>query len=90
MASGNEIRPGGADSKALYLELMKKCLANAIYADPDFVPVAPRGLLRKGIVAIFGAAGVTLTRVKKASLERRSRGLDANPRAHPEVRAGCA
>ena len=53
-------------STVLYLDLMKKCLTNTIYADPELVPVAPRGLLRRWVVEVFGAVGLTLARVKQA------------------------
>lgn len=69
----------------LYLELMKKCLTNTIYADPELVHVAPGGFLRRQVIAAFKAKGIALVREKPASVERRAKGLDNNPRAHTMI-----
>lgn len=69
----------------LYLELMKKCLTNTVYADPELVPVTPDGFLKRQVVAAFKSKGIALVREKPAAVEKRARGLDNNPRAHTMI-----
>jgi len=69
---------------ALYLELMKKCLTNTIYDDPDLMPVTPRGFLKQQIVKAFRRTGITLATAQPAS-ETRGKGLYNNPHAHTMI-----
>ncbi|MEO7741962.1 MAG: TylF/MycF/NovP-related O-methyltransferase [Usitatibacter sp.] len=85
VASANDQCGASADPAHLYLELMKKCVANTIYSDPELVAVAPSAAVKKWIAAMFKAAGLTLARVKTTSVEKRRKGLDGNPRAHTMI-----
>lgn len=52
-----EAEPGTAD---LYLDLMKKCLANLIYGELEAWPVEPRNALKRKVVAVFRSRGMKL------------------------------
>ncbi len=46
--------------KALYLDLMKKCLVNLIYGELEAWPVEPRKFLKRKVIAAFRERGIKL------------------------------
>ena len=53
----------------LYLELMKRCLTNTVYSDPELIPIAPDDPLKRWVVDAFKSKGIALVREKPASVE---------------------
>jgi O-methyltransferase len=69
----------------LYLELIKKCLTNIIYGEDELIPAAPSNYIKRAIVKVFRAVGITLARANSYSYERRAKGLDWPPFAHTMI-----
>jgi O-methyltransferase len=49
-----------SNPRALYLDLMKKCLLNLIYGELEAWPVEPRRLLKRKVVSAFRSRGIKL------------------------------
>jgi O-methyltransferase len=75
-----------ATAIALYLDLMKKCLANTIYGEAEELVACefPRSSGKRFIASLFAGKGITLARQRRL-LDARSGGLDNNPRAHTMI-----
>jgi O-methyltransferase len=64
------------DVRALYLELMKRCLLNLIYGDKEVIYAAPRNPLKRLVVQAVRAAGVEAVRAKQFDEAKRLEGRD--------------
>lgn len=71
--------PTAAD---LYLDLMKKCLANLIYGELEGWPVEPQNALKRKIVATFRARGMKLVWDRPYDPQARLMGQDRPAGAH--------
>lgn len=71
---------------SLYLDLLKRSLANTIYGENDELVACsfPRSRLKRVIAAAFAIRGIVLAR-PHALLDARAAGLDNNPRAHTMI-----
>ena len=74
------------DAVALYLDLLKNCLANTIYGEnEELVACEFPGSWRKRYVAsLFARKGITLARPRRLR-DARAAGLDNNPHAHTMI-----
>jgi O-methyltransferase len=77
----------GPNAAALYLDLMKRCLTNFIYADAELHPVgSPRSLRHKvSNLLSRSTGGVRLVRAKAFDPALRAEGRDWPPSAHTMV-----
>ena len=64
------------DSRALYLDLMKRCLLNMIYGDKEVVYAAPRHPVKKLVVQAVRAMGVEAVHIKEFDAAKRLEGRD--------------
>jgi O-methyltransferase len=74
-----------SDAKALYLDLMKRCLTNFIYGDSEEQPVKPRGSLARRIVSVCAARGIRIVQARPFDQEVRAEGRDWPPNAHSMI-----
>ena len=63
-------------SRALYLDLLKRSLANTLYGHADLAPVAPRGVLKRLLVHAAAARGLRLVRPVPMNAALREQGGD--------------
>lgn len=73
---------GGAD---LYLELMKKCLTNTIYAEFEYRNVNAGNPVKRILTRALASQGISLIRKGTFSTELREGGLDWPPYAHTMI-----
>ncbi len=66
----------------LYLDLMKKCLANLIYGELEGWPVEPQNVLKRKIVATLNARGMKLVWDQPYDPQARLLGTDRPAGAH--------
>lgn len=66
----------------LYLDLMKKCLANLIYGELEAWPVEPKNALKRKMVAAFRARGMKLVWDRPYDSRARLNGEGWPPGAH--------
>ncbi len=81
---GNEAEPvtQPATASGLYLDLMKKCLANLIYAELEAWPVEPKRFLKRKLVAALNDRGMKLVWARPYDLEARLNGEGWPASAH--------
>ncbi len=75
------------DVVALYLDLMKRCLLDAIYERPEYQPVAPQGGWKRKFVELSAARGLQIVRVNPVDWQARREGLDWPATAHTMIGA---
>ncbi len=63
-----------SDAKALYLDLMKRCLTNWIYGDCEMVPIEPRGFLERQAAQYFAARGIEMVQSQPFDEKARAEG----------------
>jgi O-methyltransferase len=73
------------DGKALYLDLMKRCLTNWIYGNKELAYVPSKGLLIRAAASLVRARGILLAKEKPFNPEDRAKGLDWPPAAHTMI-----
>jgi O-methyltransferase len=73
------------EGAALYLDLLKRCLVNWLYADAETEAVSAPGLLAPGQERLLAANGVYLARPLRFDPPRRAEGRDWPPFAHTMV-----
>jgi O-methyltransferase len=73
------------DAKALYLDLMKRCLTNWIYGDKELADVPSKGFLLRTVASLVGARGIRLVQAKPCNPVDRAKGLDWPPTAHSMI-----
>lgn len=73
------------DGKALYLDLMKRCLTNWIYGDKELADVPSKGLLLRTVAPLVRARGIRLVQAKPCNPADRAKGLDWPPTAHSMI-----
>src|SRR5882757_193869 len=66
----------------LYLDLIKKCLANTIYGELEAWPVEPRRFLKRKLVAVFQKRGMKLVWDKQYDPVARLNGVGWPAGAH--------
>jgi len=76
------IKHGEPTAEELYLDLMKKCLANLIYGELEGWPVEPQNALKRKIVATFRARGMKLVWDRPYDPQARLLGEDRPAGAH--------
>ena len=87
MAIAIEPRRLGTDAAAaLYLDLMKKCLANTIYGEAEELVACDfkDSWRKRHVQRLFARKGIVLARPRKLR-DARGEGLDNNPRAHTMI-----
>jgi O-methyltransferase len=84
--AGSEVAGQDSEARQLYLDLMKRCLTNLIYADTELTPVNLQGKRLYGwIVKLFESRGILLRRRRHVDLETRKQGRDWSLTAHSMV-----
>jgi len=73
------------DPKALYLDLLKKCLTNWIYGEHEVKDWARKGFWKRLISGMFAPAGVRLVKDNPFDPRVRALGQDHPPTAHTMV-----
>jgi O-methyltransferase len=73
------------DAKALYLDLMKRCLTNLIYGDAELAPSRESGFLRRHLMGVLAGRGVQFAETKPFDPQRRARGRDWPASAHTMI-----
>jgi O-methyltransferase len=73
------------ENRALYLELLKRCLTNWIYAQSEWEKVPPKGLIERLLTPFLASKRVFLARTAAFDPEKRRNGLDWPPHAHTMI-----
>ncbi len=73
------------NSRELYLDLMKRCLTNAIYGEDEYATVEPTGALKRTLANTLQTRGVSLMRPKPYNPQLRTEGRDWPPYAHTMI-----
>ncbi len=63
-------------ARALYLDLLKRSLANTLYGHAELAPVAPRGMVKRLLVQAAAARGLRLVRAAPMDVAARDQGAD--------------
>lgn len=72
-------------ASALYLDLLKRCLTNWIYADSEIEPVRPVRALPRMVASVVSSFGMILARRGRFDRERRRKGQDWPVCAHTMI-----
>lgn len=72
-------------ARDLYIDLIKRCVANTIYDERDFAFVRGRGPVGRSMVRAIEAVGLRLAHAKPQAMQKRAGGLDNDPHAHTMV-----
>jgi len=70
------------NARALYLDLMKKCLSNTIYGEVENVPLQPNTFLKRKLVEFFGTFKLKICRQWKMDKEANEVGKSCSIVAH--------
>lgn len=71
-----------SDARAMYIDLVKRCVLNIPYVDVEINPIQPHGALRKAMLDLFKSANIQLSHLRRGSYERRIAGHDHSDVAH--------
>ena len=74
-----------AHARALYLDLMRRSLLDAIYSHPELIPVAPKGRLKGAVTSLVERRGMKLVRQRHFDPERRAEGRGWPYHAHTMI-----
>ncbi len=74
-----------AHARALYLDLMRRSLLDAIYLHPELIRVRPRGRLKRSVTSLLERRGIQLVRQRHFDPERRAEGRDWPQHAHTMI-----
>ena len=74
-----------AHARALYLELMRRSLLDAIHLHPELIPVQPKGRLKKSVASLVERRGMKLVRQRHINPEKRAAGKDWPYYAHTMI-----
>ena len=74
------------DIQKLYLDLIKRCLTNYIYADSEVFPFTPKkNIIKRKMVEFLNERGFRLVRPRPADITKRVTGQDRSPVAHTMI-----
>jgi O-methyltransferase len=76
---------GIEDSRALYLDLLKRVLTNWIYGETESYPLQPRTLLQRALAGVFRRWNLQLVHTTTFKPEARQNGSDWPPSAHTMI-----
>mgnify|MGYP001245862064 CR=1 FL=1 len=71
MATARE-RDSLEQARALYLDLMRRALADRLHDRPELIPVEPRGLLKRAVSRLLGRRGLEVICGGSARVSRTS------------------
>lgn len=74
-----------AHARALYLDLMRRSLLDAIYLRPELIPVAPKGRLKGAVTSFVERRGMKLVRQRHVNSQERAEGKDWPYHAHTMI-----
>jgi hypothetical protein len=70
------------EARALYIDLVKRCVLNLPYVDVELNPIQPYGRVRSVVLKLFRAAGIQLAHHRHGDYARRIDGIDFSDVAH--------
>ncbi|MDQ2800039.1 MAG: TylF/MycF family methyltransferase, partial [Armatimonadota bacterium] len=73
------------DARGLYLDLMKRCLTNMIYQDPDQKTLFTQTAWKRKISSLLAARHIKLVQIKPFDAQARSEGQDWPQQAHTMI-----
>jgi len=74
-----------AHARALYLDLVRRSLLDAVYLHPELIPVAPTGRLKRAVISLVERRGMKLVRQRDFDPERRAEGRGWPYHAHTMI-----
>jgi hypothetical protein len=73
---------GDTTPRALYIDMIKRCVLNIPYVDAEINPVQPLGRLRSVVLQGFKRAGIQLAHARRGNYKARLEGKDYSDVAH--------
>src|SRR5260370_30558680 len=79
------LQTGLEDSRALYLDLLKRALINSIYGDTEMLPMQPRTFFMRAVASLLRRWNLQLVHPQTFKLDARQNGSDWPPSAHTMI-----
>ena len=80
-----DLSPAAAHARALYLDLMKRCLLDQVYQHRELIPVSPSGGVKQAVTRRLADRGLLLVRERTFDPARRADGKGWPYHAHTMV-----